>query len=85
MATSRVTPLNSGSTQNEPPNCWMPEMPAARMTTPMIVPQTLTRPGRIVAEIAVPFSYPRRPELRFEPDFAVVAGQISARLRREPA
>jgi NitT/TauT family transport system ATP-binding protein len=39
------------------------------------------RPGRIVAEIPVPFSYPRPPELRFEPDFAGVAGQISARLR----
>jgi NitT/TauT family transport system ATP-binding protein len=39
------------------------------------------RPGRIVAEIAVPFGYPRPPELRFEPEFAAVAGQISARLR----
>jgi NitT/TauT family transport system ATP-binding protein len=39
------------------------------------------RPGRIIAEIAVPFSYPRPPELRFEPEFASVAGQISARLR----
>ena len=28
------------------------------------------RPGRIVAEIAVPFGYPRAPELRFEPEFA---------------
>jgi NitT/TauT family transport system ATP-binding protein len=43
------------------------------------------RPGRIVAEIPVPFDYPRPPELRFEPDFANVAGQISARLREEPA
>lgn len=39
------------------------------------------RPGRIVAEIAIPFSYPRPPELRFHSDFAAVAGQISARLR----
>ena len=39
------------------------------------------RPGRIVAEIAVPFSYPRPPELRFAPEFASVAGQISACLR----
>src|SRR5258706_10958886 len=39
------------------------------------------RPGRILAEIAVPFSYPRPPELRFAPEFASVAGQISACLR----
>ena len=39
------------------------------------------RPGRIVAEVAVPFAYPRPPELRFEPEFAAVAGQISTRLR----
>jgi NitT/TauT family transport system ATP-binding protein len=43
------------------------------------------RPGRLVAEIDVPFSYPRSPELRFEPDFAVVAGEISARLRERLA
>jgi NitT/TauT family transport system ATP-binding protein len=42
------------------------------------------RPGRIVAEIAVPFAYPRPAELRFEPDFALVAGQISACLREGP-
>jgi NitT/TauT family transport system ATP-binding protein len=39
------------------------------------------RPGRIVAEVPVPFDYPRPPELRFEPDFAQLAGQISAYLR----
>ena len=50
MATSSVTPLNSGSTKNAPPSCWMPEMPTARMRTPTIVPQTLTRPGLIVVE-----------------------------------
>jgi NitT/TauT family transport system ATP-binding protein len=43
------------------------------------------RPGRIVAEIPVPFAYPRPPELRFEPEFAAVAGQISARLREKLA
>jgi len=42
------------------------------------------RPGRFVAEIAVPFLYPRPPELRFDPQFARVAGQISARLREQP-
>jgi len=39
------------------------------------------RPGRIVTEVAIPFGYPRAPELRFEPEFAGIAGQISARLR----
>jgi NitT/TauT family transport system ATP-binding protein len=39
------------------------------------------RPGRIVTEVAIPFEYPRSPELRFEPQFAAIAGQISARLR----
>ena len=43
------------------------------------------RPGRIVAEIAIPFAYPRAPELRFDPDFAAVAGQISAALREKLA
>jgi len=39
------------------------------------------RPGRIVAQVRVPFGYPRAPELRFDPEFAGVAGEISARLR----
>jgi NitT/TauT family transport system ATP-binding protein len=39
------------------------------------------RPGRIVAEVIVPFSYPRPPELRFDPEFARIAGHISAQLR----
>ena len=43
------------------------------------------RPGRIISEIDIPFAYPRRPELRFEPEFATVAGQISSRLRDNPA
>jgi NitT/TauT family transport system ATP-binding protein len=43
------------------------------------------RPGRIVAEIAVPFGYPRPLELRFDPRFAAVAGQISASLRKKLA
>jgi NitT/TauT family transport system ATP-binding protein len=41
------------------------------------------RPGRIVAEVPVPFGYPRPPELRFDPGFASVAGHISARLREK--
>src|SRR5215471_11867699 len=43
------------------------------------------RPGHIVAEIAVPFDYPRPPELRFDPAFARIAGHISARLREDLA
>jgi NitT/TauT family transport system ATP-binding protein len=39
------------------------------------------RPGRIVGDFAVPFAYPRRPELRFEPAFAELAGRVSEALR----
>ncbi|MPY93832.1 MAG: ATP-binding cassette domain-containing protein [Acidimicrobiia bacterium] len=39
------------------------------------------RPGHIVAEFDVPFEYPRRPELRFEPAFAELSGQVSHALR----
>jgi len=39
------------------------------------------RPGRIVAEFQVPFAYPRRPELRFDPEFARLSGEVSAALR----
>ncbi|MEI8238280.1 MAG: ABC transporter ATP-binding protein [Actinomycetota bacterium] len=39
------------------------------------------RPGRIVAEFNIPFDYPRSPELRFEPEFAQLAGEISHELR----
>jgi NitT/TauT family transport system ATP-binding protein len=40
-----------------------------------------SRPGRIVADIAVPFPYPRPPELRYRPEFAELAGRVSAALR----
>lgn len=40
------------------------------------------RPGRIVAEFAVPFGWPRRPELRYDPAFTRLAGEISAALRQ---
>lgn len=43
------------------------------------------RPGRIVAEFEVPFAYPRDPELRFSAQFAELAGNISAALRKETA
>jgi NitT/TauT family transport system ATP-binding protein len=39
------------------------------------------RPGRIVAEFAVPFEYPRSPDLRFEPEFALLSGEVSHALR----
>ncbi|MDY7105177.1 MAG: ABC transporter ATP-binding protein [Actinomycetota bacterium] len=39
------------------------------------------RPGRMIAEFDVPFAYPRRPELRFEPEFAELGGQVSEALR----
>jgi NitT/TauT family transport system ATP-binding protein len=39
------------------------------------------RPGRIVASFDVPFDYPRQPELRFEPAFAELSGQVSHALR----
>ena len=39
------------------------------------------RPGRIVAEFDVPFGYPRKPELRFDPAFAELSGRVSAELR----
>jgi NitT/TauT family transport system ATP-binding protein len=39
------------------------------------------RPGRIVAAFEVPFAYPRPPELRFDPSFAELAGEVSHALR----
>jgi NitT/TauT family transport system ATP-binding protein len=38
------------------------------------------RPGRIVAEVDVPFDYPRPPELRYAPEFAALTGRVSAAL-----
>ncbi len=38
------------------------------------------RPGRIVAEIPIPWEYPRPPELRYDPEFAALTGQVSASL-----
>jgi NitT/TauT family transport system ATP-binding protein len=39
------------------------------------------RPGRIVADIEVPFAYPRLPQLRYTAAFAEVAGEVSSALR----
>ena len=39
------------------------------------------RPGRIVGDLHVPFDYPRSPELRFDPAFAALSGEVSHALR----
>jgi NitT/TauT family transport system ATP-binding protein len=39
------------------------------------------RPGRILADIAVPFPYPREPALRFAPEFGALCGEVSNHLR----
>ena len=39
------------------------------------------RPGSIVGDYEIPFDYPRKPELRFSPEFAELSGQISESLR----
>jgi NitT/TauT family transport system ATP-binding protein len=36
-----------------------------------------SRPGRVVADIRVPFDYPRAPELRFDPEFSRIAARVS--------
>lgn len=40
------------------------------------------RPGTILSEIQIPFSYPRQPELRQHPDFARLTGKLSEELNR---
>ncbi len=40
------------------------------------------RPGTFLADIAVPFGFPRSPNLRAEPEFARLTGEISVQLRR---
>jgi NitT/TauT family transport system ATP-binding protein len=39
------------------------------------------RPGRVLGDFPVPFEYPRPPGLRFDQNFAQLAGRISACLR----
>lgn len=39
------------------------------------------RPGQLVAEIDIPFDYPRKPDLRFDPQFAELSGTVSAALK----
>lgn len=52
---------------------------AVFMSTKVIVMSA--RPGRIVAEFDVPFAYPRVPDLRFDPAFAELSGEVSHQLR----
>lgn len=52
---------------------------AVFMSTKVVVMSA--RPGRIVASFDVPFEYPRPPELRFEPAFAELSGEVSQSLR----
>jgi len=40
------------------------------------------RPGRIIAEFDIPFAWPRTPELRYDPEFTRLAGEVSVALRR---
>ena len=44
-----------------------------------------SRPGRLIGDHAIPFEYPRSPELRFEPAFAELCGEISESLREAHA
>jgi NitT/TauT family transport system ATP-binding protein len=39
------------------------------------------RPGRILADVDVPFAYPREPDLRYDPSFAELSGQVSDALK----
>ena len=39
------------------------------------------RPGQLVAEFDVPFSFPRMPSLRFDPQFAELSSKVSKALR----
>lgn len=41
-------------------------------------------PGQIVAEVPIPFPYPRAPDLRGDPEFARLAARISQQLRGGP-
>lgn len=54
-------------------------MEAVYMSTRVVVMSS--RPGRILGDFAVPFPYPRSPQLRFDERFARLAGQVSTCLR----
>ena len=52
---------------------------AVYMSTKVLVMSS--RPGRITDVFDVPFAYPRTHELRYEPEFAELCGQVSHALR----
>jgi len=52
---------------------------AVYMSTKVLVMSA--RPGRIVASFDIPFEYPRNHDLRYEPAFAEMCGEISHALR----
>jgi NitT/TauT family transport system ATP-binding protein len=54
-------------------------MEAVFMSTRVLVMSG--RPGRVLGDYAVPFEYPRSPRLRFDEQFARLAGKVSALLR----
>ncbi len=41
------------------------------------------RPGTIAQVVSVPFSYPRRHDIRYSPQFAEICGQVSRALRQD--
>ena len=43
------------------------------------------RPGRVVGDVSVPFPYPRRHDLRYEPAFGTLTGHVSRVLREAHA
>ena len=51
---------------------------AVFMSTKVLVMSS--RPGRIIDEFDVPFEYPRTAELRYDPEFARLSGEISKSL-----
>jgi len=52
---------------------------AVFMSTKVLVMSA--RPGHIIASFDVPFDYPRDPDLRFDPVFAKLSGEVSHALR----
>lgn len=52
---------------------------AVYMSTKVLVMSS--RPGRIVSSFDIPFPYPRTHDLRYEPEFGELCGQISHALR----
>ena len=53
---------------------------AAFLSTRILVMSS--RPGRVIADLAVPFAAPRRAELRAEAEFARFVGEVGALLRK---